>query len=70
MPLQAYICCDILDVMHYNLGERTKPKRYIPYRKIAVIVGIVLAVVGTYLALNHHAANIQTPPVKQQPVAN
>ena len=59
---------DILEPMHYNMGERQKLKKYAPYRKIAVVILIAAAIAVAYLVYSHQSANYAKPPVtKQQP---
>lgn len=49
--------------MHYNLGERQKVKKPLPYRRTIIGVVIVLVLVGGYLVYNHHSAGFKKPPV-------
>ncbi|MGH7241663.1 MAG: hypothetical protein ACREGB_05190 [Candidatus Saccharimonadales bacterium] len=49
--------------MHYNLGERQKLKKRLPYRRVVIATLIVLALVGGYLVYSHHSVGIKKPPV-------
>lgn len=52
--------------MHYNINERIKPKRNIPYKRIIVAILVVVAVVVGYLVATHDTANFQKPPTTTQ----
>jgi hypothetical protein len=55
--------------MHYNLHERIKIRRNIPYKKITFVVVAVVVAVGLYLVLSHKDAGLKNPPavVQQKP---
>ena len=52
--------------MHYNIHERIKPKRNIPYKKIIAVVVIALAITAAYSVTTHKSANFQKPPATVQ----
>lgn len=48
--------------MHYNLNERQKIKKHLPWKKVLVICLVILAAVAIYVLLFHHAT--PNTPVK------
>jgi hypothetical protein len=51
--------------MHYNMGERLKPKKHVPWKKVLIIVLFILAAVAIYVLVFHHSGT--NTPVKPQP---
>jgi flagellar basal body-associated protein FliL len=35
--------------MHYNLNERQKPKKHMPWKKVLIIVAVILIAVAVYV---------------------
>jgi len=49
--------------MHYNLNERLKPKKNIPYKKILLICAVILIAIAVYVLVFHDSGS--TPPAQE-----
>jgi hypothetical protein len=63
MAWQAGGGCAILEQMHYNLHERLKPKRHVPYKKILLVCVVILAAAAVYVLVFHDRSD--TPPATE-----
>jgi hypothetical protein len=56
----------ILETMHYNMGERLKPKKHMPWKKVVIICLVILAAIAIYV-LVFRSGWITPAPVKPRP---
>jgi membrane protein YdbS with pleckstrin-like domain len=52
--------------MHYNLNQRLKPKKHVPWKKVLIICIVLLLAIAVYVVM-FHTGNDAPAPVKPRP---